>query len=232
MDYIFNNKKSNELVVFLPPGVGDPTDFNNFSKNLKQSSIVLKYPGISDTWKSENLKTITQEIYEFLSKRDEAITLIGESYGGNIILDLINMGLKVENVIVLGTGEYFKHYQKLLLKFVSIPAKYSRIYRKLMAKAVARLGYFKLLRDLEDNKLKIVLKRWLEIIDYKVPDELSYKGKLTYIHGRDDEFVRPASVEKIRRLIPQMRIVRTENSHTEYKRCYEGELLALINEGI
>lgn len=156
--------------------------------------------------------------------------MVGESYGGNIILELIKLEIEVENVIVLGTGEYFKDYQKPLLKYVSIPSKYSRIYRKLMAIAVARLGYFKSLRNLEDDKLKIVLKRWLEIIDYKIPNYLGYKGKFTYIHGRRDEFVRRESVEKIGKLIPQMKIVRTENSHTEYKKCYEEKLLGLINE--
>jgi pimeloyl-ACP methyl ester carboxylesterase len=230
IDYNYFDKGSKNLVVFFPPGIGDPTDFNNLAKNLKRSSMILKYPGISDTWKTENLKTITQEIYEFLSKRDEAITLIGESYGGNIILDLIKMGLKVETVIVLGTGEYFKDYQKPLLKFVSIPAKHSRIYRKLMAITVARLGYFRLLRNLPDDKLKIILKRWLEIIDYKIPEKFSYKGNFTFIYGKNDKFVRPESVEKIARSMPQMKIVRTENSHTEYKKCYVGKLMAFINE--
>ncbi|HRN71017.1 MAG TPA: alpha/beta hydrolase [Candidatus Woesebacteria bacterium] len=230
IDFNYSDKGSKKLVVFFPPGVGDPADFNKLAKVLEQSSIVIKYPGISDTWKSGNLKTITQEIYDFLSKRNEAITLVGESYGGNIILELIKLGIEVENVIVLGTGEYFKDYQKPLLKVVSIPSKYSRIYRKLMAKAVARLGYFRLLRNLDDDKLKIVLKRWLEIIDYKIPDDLIYKGIFTFIYGNNDEFVRPESVEKLGNLIPQMKIVRTENSHTEYKRCYGGKLLALIIE--
>lgn len=230
IDYNYFDKGSKKLVIFFPPGVGDPTDFNNLAKVLEQSSIVIKYPGISDTWKSENLKTITQEIYKFLSSREEAITLVGESYGGNIILELIKMGLEVENMIVLGTGVYFKNYQKPLLKFVSRPSKYCWIYRKLMAKAVARLGYFRLLSNLGDDKRKIILKRWLEIIDYKIPDDISYKGKFTYIYGENDEFVRLESVEKIRRLIPQMKIIRTENSHTEYKKCYEGKLLAVISE--
>lgn len=230
IDYKYFEKGSTKLVVFFPPGVGDPTDFNELAKGLKQSSIVIKYPGISDTWKSENLKNITQEIYDFLSIREERIILVGESYGGNIILELIKQGIEVDNVIVLGTGEYFKDYQKPLLRLVSIPSKYSRIYRKLMAIAVARLGYFKLLRNLDDDKLKIVLKRWLEIIDYKITEDLSYKDKFTYIFGKTDEFVRPESVEKIGELIPQMKIVRTENSHTEYKKCYERKLTALINE--
>lgn len=230
MDYKYFNKGTKRLIVFFPPGVGDPTDFNKLAYKLKQSSIILKYPGISDTWNSDNLKVITQEIYEFLSNRDETITLVGESYGGNIILELIRKGLEVDNVIVLGTGEYFKDYQKPLLKFVSVPSKYSKIYRKFMAIVVARLGYFRILRNLNDDKLKIVLKRWLEIIDYKIHEDLSYKGKFTYVYGKNDEFVRPESVEKLGKLIPQMEIVRTDNSHTEYKRNYKKELIPILNQ--
>lgn len=230
IDYNYFDKGSKRLVIFFPPGVGDPADFNKLAKELIQSSIVIKYPGISDTWKSGNLITIVQEIYDFLSNKNEAITLIGESYGGNIILELLKIGLEVENVIILGTGEYFKGYQKPFLKLVSFPLKYSKISRRLMAITVARLGYFSLLRNLNDDKLKIVLKRWLEIIDYKIPDGLSYKGKFTYLYGKYDKFVRPESVEKIGKLIPQMEIIRTENTHTEYKRCYDRKLLALINE--
>ena len=83
IDYNYFDKGSKRLVIFFPPGVGDPADFNKLAKELIQSSIVIKYPGISDTWKSGNLITIVQEIYDFLSNKNEAITLIGESYGGN-----------------------------------------------------------------------------------------------------------------------------------------------------
>lgn len=43
IDYNYFDKGSKNLVVFFPPGVGDPTDFNKLAKDLK---TILNSPEI------------------------------------------------------------------------------------------------------------------------------------------------------------------------------------------
>ncbi len=229
----YGNQK-NQIIVLLPPGVGNSNHFQKLGKLLSKSFfvIVIDLPGTNkSSCSSCNMDQISKRIIDFIeTKKIKNFILIGESYGANLAINISN-SLDVKKIVLVGGGNFFNIFSKLFLTVIFLPPKFSKIIRKSYATLLTKLNIFDF-SDYSDCQLNCIQKRWNEIIWYENP-KFENKTNTLIINSKNDYIVNKRSISRIRANYKNHKFVLLNCSHFKYvdylSTDYNNVLLDFIN---
>jgi pimeloyl-ACP methyl ester carboxylesterase len=215
---LYYNTESENILVLLPPGIGEASHFDTLISDLPNNfgAITFDLPGVNPDWSEGTTEEICRSISDIIKPfSNKRLYLIGESYGGVLVVELQKY-LKGSHInLLVGTGEFFMDYQKRIFKkLFKLPQKSKRT-RSTLAKALSSVRAFNL-KGYDDERLKIILNRWLDIIDYQLPLTATYPNKTYLVKGNRDIIIKPNSIYKIMRIFPDLTLIKSNNSHFDY----------------
>ncbi|MFC1727264.1 alpha/beta fold hydrolase [Patescibacteria group bacterium] len=212
-------KKYQDAYMFLAGGVEKGKFFKKYVESLpnKKTKIVIPdYPGRggSDPIANNNLDFIANQLQKLIKKlKLNKVTLIGYSFGGALAHEMVKINEKpISKVIVLASGEFFTDFQKLLIKVLFIPPKYSELLRKIYRQAIVK--YFPLFDSFPQKNLKSIVEQWLSIINFKLESNKKMDIPLTLINLRRDNIVKKDSTLKFREIYRNIEVVELDLPHT------------------
>jgi pimeloyl-ACP methyl ester carboxylesterase len=215
---IYYNIDRDNILVLLPPGIGEASHFDTLISDLPNNfgAITFDLPGVNPDWSDDTTDEICLSISEILMPfSNKRLYLIGESYGGVLVVELQKY-LKGSHInLLVGTGEFFMDYQKKIFKKLFKLPQTSKRTRRILAKALSSIGAFNL-KGYDDDRLEIILNRWLDIIDYQLPLSATYPNKTYLVRGSRDIIIKPNSIYKIMRIFPDLTLIKSNNSHFDY----------------
>jgi hypothetical protein len=218
--YYCGNKN---ILVLFPPGLGESKHYDYLinSQNDKYGMITFDLPGVNPEWCDTKVKDIAYEISKILNElKNKNLILIGDSYGGVLLIEALRSYKGISTNVLLGSGEFFDPFTTTILKSLFwLPSK-SSLVKRIYAKALHMIGLFKI-GKYTDKQLEVINRRWLEILDYKLPTNYKCLNRTYLVKGSGDIILNPGSKEKLRKIFPNFVLIKSVNGHFDYKQWLE-----------
>lgn len=219
LEYSVNGNKERTAIVLLPPGIGKIDHFKSTILRLSKKYYVISigFPGTGNSCfdKNNNVKGVATTVKKLLKKLDiKTPVLLGESYGGSVAIQL-SRSIATKKIILIGTGEYFKTYQKIVLKILFYLPKTFPIFQRLYSKLLNKMHIMDL-THLNKKQLENITERWWEIIDFKLPNKIDPNTKAHIFYSDSDKILNTKSLVKLLTIYPNNQTFMYHCSHNGY----------------
>ena len=219
ISYLKQGNPKNQSIIIFPDGPGDSFDYINLTNIL----LTLDLPGSDKTkFHSNKIQDMALPISKFIDKlKLSNPILIGQSFGGSLAIEISKLR-KVKTLILIGAGEYFSFFEKIILSIIFFPPKFSKLLRRIYAKIISfilRLVKKPLVLQIEsrnDEQLKLIGDRFNKIIWYKLPNFKS-DVKTFLINAKNDNVQRKKSIKKIKSIFSNHEIVTINTHHFDFQ---------------
>ena len=141
------------------------------------------------------------------------LVIFGYSYGGSTAIYLSKI-MEAKALILVGTGNYFRYWQKILLSLIFVPTILLGIFRKIYAHVLTQyLGWH--FHGFTDSQLKIINKRWYRSIWYRLP---KYKSDIPalLLNSSNDRICSKESGVKLKEIYPNGKAILYSCGHYDY----------------
>lgn len=231
ISYEVYGNKNNQSVLLLPQGTGFSSSVKRLAQALSETCYVISpdMPGVGESMsKNADLKNIAENFKIFME--DLGINkpiVFGYSYGGSMAIYLTKI-MAVKALILVGTGNYFRYWQKILLSLIFVPTILFGIFRKLYAQVLNRYLHWRFY-GFSDRQLKIINKRWYRSIWYNLP---KYKSNIPalLINSPNDRICSKDSGAKLKEIYPNGKTILYSCGHYDYLNELETKSFADIKQ--
>ncbi len=229
------NKNTKKILVLLPPSSSMGNYFAKYAEQIPNVLIISPdYPGRGETSRikefdtSERLARRVSILLKYLIGNKE-FTVVGPSFGGMIATKLAeDNSLKINNLFLVATGEFFAPDQQSIFHLIFYPAVVSE---KIRLKYLSFLQNVNVFSNLDPINNEDLMEQWLTVLDYKVNTSFKSQIPTKFIIFLKDNVIQSTSYPKLMFMFPNNKtyILDVEHKSTGF---FNQELIEIIKNNI
>lgn len=234
--YLDNLVNSDSLLIVFPPGYFDARFVKNLHSLIPEEIRVISitYPSrykSSRLFENNTLEEIASLIHapiKELAERFKNVYIISFSFGTAI--STLVASKKIPNLkenFLINAGEFFPVKLKNLLIKMFLPAinhkRLVRFYKYVLCDLIKLFPK----HFFSGDHAYGLLEQWIDILKYKIP-KLTINYKTTILEGNRDIIINRDSINKLRKIYLNCKIIYYPGSHLNYLNGFTNQEISLL----